>query len=58
MNAGTHLGIRNFKADFMRLEAIEGWHYVESTIYDMGILPAVHTMSSRSRLFATPVEFS
>ena len=32
----------------MRLEAMEGWQYVESTIYDMGTSHAVHTMSSRS----------
>ena len=42
----------------MRLESMDGWQYVQSTIYDMGISHAVHTMSSRSLLFATPAKFT
>ena len=55
--AGMHLDIRYFKAELLRLEAMDGWQYVESTIYDLGTSHAVHTMSSRSLLFATPVKF-
>ena len=54
----THLDIRNFKAELMRLEAMDGWQYVESTIYDMGTSHAMYTMSSRSLLFATLVIFA
>ena len=55
---GTHLDIRNFKAELMRLETMDGCQYVESTLYDMGTSHAVHTMSSCSLLFATPIKFA
>ena len=55
VSAGTHLDIRNFKAELMRHESIDGWQYVEGT---MGIMHVVHTMTSRSLLFATPVKFT
>ena len=56
--AGTDLDIRNFKVELMRLEAMAGWQYVKSTIYDMGTSHAVHTLSFRSLLFATPSKFA
>ena len=51
--ASIPLDIRNFKAELTGLESMDGWQYLESTIYDMGSLHAVHTLSSRSLLFVT-----
>ena len=54
---GTPLDIRNFKTEVMQSEATYGWQLVESTIYDVGVSHSVHTMASRTVLFATPTKF-
>ena len=53
----SHLDIRNFKMELMKPEATDGWQYVESTIYDVGVTKRVHTMALRTVLFATPAVF-